>query len=178
MADTDDHLSEIASSIPPVNPEELTLKHSAFLAQLLMEEVYLESAIVESHYHTALSLRASDGPTGKVLGAKPSPNNMPVSEHNVQIPQQVLWAKAEGIERRTRLDLLKRTCKTSIWSEEDDEEMTLPDPETPLVYSLHYAQQGRHEWDEDEMPPETMGRMKKQEKGKSTTGAIRWLRCG
>ena len=65
-------------------------------------------------------------------------------------------------ERRTCLDLLKRTWKTSIWSEADDEEMTLPDPEVLLVYSLHYA------WDlEDELPPETMGRMKKQEKGKS-----------
>ena len=32
--------------------------------------------------------------------------------------------------------------ETSIWSEEDDEEMTVPDPETPLVYSLHYAQEG------------------------------------
>ena len=42
--------------------------------------------------------------------------------------------------------------------------MTLPDPEVPLVYSLHYAQQGRQDW-EDELPPETMGRMKKQEKG-------------
>ena len=31
----------------------------------------------------------------------------------------------------------------SIWSEEDNEEMTLPDPETSLMYSLHYAQQGR-----------------------------------
>ena len=60
--------------------------------------------------------------------------------------------------------------KTSIWSEEDDEEMTLPDPEIPLVYSLHYAQQGRQDW-EDELPPETMGRMTKQEKGKSNLHA-------
>ena len=44
--------------------------------------------------------------------------------------------------------------------------MTLPEPEVPLVYSLHYAQQGCHDW-EDELPSETMGRMKKQEKGKS-----------
>ena len=84
-------------------------------------------------------MRASNGPTGQVPGAKPSPNNMPVSGHDVQTLQQVLWAKAEGIEQRTRLDLLKRTWKTSIWSEEDDEEMALPDPETPFVYSLHYA---------------------------------------
>ena len=63
--------------------------------------------------------------------------------------------------------------------------MTLPDPEVPLVYSLHYVQQGhqdflhcacpRYPWGargghhdyEDELPPETMGRMKKQEKGNS-----------
>ena len=48
--------------------------------------------------------------------------------------------------------------------------MTLPDPEVPLVYSLHYAQQGRQDW-EDELLPETMGRMKKQEKGKSNLHA-------
>ena len=48
--------------------------------------------------------------------------------------------------------------------------MTLPDPEVPLVYSLHYAPQGRQDW-EDELPPETMGRMKKQEKGKSNLHA-------
>ena len=44
--------------------------------------------------------------------------------------------------------------------------MTLPNPETTLVYSLHYPQQGCHDWD-DKLPPETLGCMKKQEKGKS-----------
>ena len=48
--------------------------------------------------------------------------------------------------------------------------MTPLDPEVPLVYSLHYAQQGRQDW-EDELPPETMGCMKKQEKGKSNLHA-------
>ena len=48
--------------------------------------------------------------------------------------------------------------------------MTLPNPELALVYSLHYAQQGRQDW-EDELPPESMGRMKKQEKGKSNLHA-------
>ena len=48
--------------------------------------------------------------------------------------------------------------------------MTLPDPEVPLVYSLHYAQQGCQHC-EDELPPETMGHMKKQEKGKSNLHA-------
>ena len=134
----------------------LTLKHSAFLAQLLMHEVNLrESTHGGSHDHAVFSVHATDGPTGQVPGPKPSPDNMPVFWYDVQDLQQVLWARAEGIERQTRLDLLKRTWKTSIWSKEDDEEMTLPAPEVPLVYSLHYAQQGRQDWD-DELPPETM----------------------
>ena len=48
--------------------------------------------------------------------------------------------------------------------------MTLPNPKVPLVYSLHYAQQGRQD-QEDETPPETVGRMKKQGKGKSNLHA-------
>ena len=149
----------------------LTLKHSAFLAQPLMDEVDLgETTHGRSHDHAVFSMQATDGPTGRVPGAKPSPNNMPVSWYNVQDLQQVLWAEAEGIERQTGLDLLKRTSRTCIWSEKDDEEMTLPDPEVPLVYSLHYAQQGCQDW-EDELPPETMGRMKKQGKGKSNLHA-------
>ena len=41
--DADDQLSEIASSIPPDNPSCVKLQHSAFLAQLLLEEVDLGS---------------------------------------------------------------------------------------------------------------------------------------
>ena len=41
--DADDQLSEIASTIPSVDPSCVDLKHSAFLAQLLLEEVDLES---------------------------------------------------------------------------------------------------------------------------------------
>ena len=48
--------------------------------------------------------------------------------------------------------------------------MTFPDPEVPLVYSLHYAKQGRQDW-EDELPPETMWRTKEQERGKSNLHA-------
>ena len=48
--------------------------------------------------------------------------------------------------------------------------MTLPDPEVTLVYSLHYAQQCCQDL-EDELPPEMMGRMKKQEKGKTNLHA-------
>ena len=52
VADAGDHLNEIASSIPPVDPEVLTLKHGAFLAQLLMEEVDLDESIHDgSHDH-------------------------------------------------------------------------------------------------------------------------------
>ena len=40
--DADDQLSEIASTIPPVDPSCVDLKHSAFLAQLLLEEVDLQ----------------------------------------------------------------------------------------------------------------------------------------
>ena len=156
--------------IPPVDPEVVTLKHSAFLPQLLMEEVdFGESAPGGSDDHAVFSMRATDGPSGQVPGAKPSPNKMPVSWYDVRELQQVLWAEAEGIERRTRLDLLKRTQKPSIWSEEDDEEITLPDPETPLVYSLPYAQE-RQDW-EDELPPETVGRIRKHDKGKGNLRA-------
>ena len=41
LPDAGDHLSEIGNALPPVNPEALTLKHSAFLAQMLMDEVVL-----------------------------------------------------------------------------------------------------------------------------------------
>ena len=171
FADADDRLSIIASAIPPVDPEVLTLKHSAFLAQLILDEGDLgESTHGGSHEHAVLSMQATDCPTSEVPSAKPSPNNMPVSWYDVQDLQHVLWAKAEGIEQPTRLDFLKRTWKTPIWAEEDDEEMTLPDPEVPLVCSLHYAQQGCQDW-EDDLPPETMGRMRKQEKEKSNLHA-------
>ena len=171
LADADDRLSDIASAIPPVDPEVVTLKHSDFLLQLLMDERDLgESAHGSSHDHASFSMQVTDSPTGQVPGAKPSPNNMPVFWYDVQDLQQVLWAKADGIQRRTRLDLLKRTLKMSIRSEEDDEEVTLSDPEVSLVYSLHFAQQGRQDW-EDELPAETMGRMEKQERGKSNLQA-------
>ena len=122
LAHADDRLSEIATAIPPVDPEVLTLKHRAFLAQLLMDEVDLgDSTPSGSHDLDVFSMQATDGPTGQVPVAKPSPNNMPLSWYHVQELQQALWAKAEGIERRTRLDLVERTWKTSIWSKEDDE---------------------------------------------------------
>ena len=41
--DADDQLSEVDSTFPPFDPSCIDLKHSAFLAQLLLEEVDLES---------------------------------------------------------------------------------------------------------------------------------------
>ena len=132
-----------------------------------MDEVDLsESTASGCHDHTVFSMRATNGPTGQVPCAKPSANNMCVSWYDLQDLQGVPWAKVEGVERRTRLGLLDRSLKKYIWSEEDDEEMTLPDPEVPLVYFLHYVQQGRQDL-VDELPPETMPRMKKQAKQKS-----------
>ena len=65
LADADDRLSDIASPIPPVDPEVLTLKHIAFLPQLLMDEVDLgESAHGGSHDQAVFSMQATDGPTG------------------------------------------------------------------------------------------------------------------
>ena len=72
LADADDHSSNIASAIPPVDPEMVTLKHSAFLALLLMDEVDLgESPHGKSHDHAVFSMQATDGPTRQVPGAKP-----------------------------------------------------------------------------------------------------------
>ena len=59
-----------------------------------------------------------------------------------------MYLKAEGIERQERLQYLRQTRKSSIWSEEDDDSYMLPDPEIPLVYSLHYGQQCPPEWND------------------------------
>ena len=115
LADADSRLRNIATAIFPVDPEVLTPKHSALLGQLLMDEVDLgQSTPGGSHDGAIFSMQATDGPTGQVPGAKPSSNNMPVSWYDVQYLQQVLWAKAEAIERRTRLDLLRMTWRMSI----------------------------------------------------------------
>ena len=82
-----------------------------------------------------------------------------------------MYLKAEGIERQERLQYLRQTWKYSIWSEEDDESYTLPDPEIPLVYSLHYGQQCPLEWDDGTVPAETADPHKKKEHGKSNLHA-------
>ena len=58
LADADDRLSYIASGIPPVDREMVTLKHSAFPAQLLMDEMELgEPPHGGSHDHAVFSCR-------------------------------------------------------------------------------------------------------------------------
>ena len=82
-----------------------------------------------------------------------------------------MYLKAEGIERQERLQYLRQTWKSSIWSEEDDHFYTLPDREIPLVYSVHYGQQCPPEWDDCSVPAETADRQRKKEHGKSNLHA-------
>ena len=103
--------------------------------------------------------------------ARPAANNMPLSEHDNQELRRLLYLKAEGIKRQERLQYLRQTVKSSIWSEEDDDSYTLPDPELPLVYSLHYGQHCPSEWDDGSVPVESADRQKKKEHGKSNLHA-------
>ena len=175
--DADDQLSEIASTIPPVDPSCVDLKHSAFLAQLLLEEVDLESTSEHASPVGKPVLHMQPMHTGEPVArsadalARPAANNMPLSEHDTQELRRLLYLKAEGIERQERLQYLRQTWKSSIWSEEDNESYTLPDPEIPLVYSLHYGQQCPPEWDDGSVPAETADWQKKKEHGKSNLHA-------
>ena len=103
--------------------------------------------------------------------AQPASNNMPLSEDDTQELRRLLYLRAEGIERQERLQYLRQTWKSSIWSEEDDDSYTPPDPGIPLVYSLHNGQQCSPEWDEGSVPAETADRLKKKEHGKSNLHA-------
>ena len=171
--DAEDQLSEVVSTIPPIDSSCVELKHSALLAQLLLEEVVLESTSeptspvgkpVLHMQHTHSSEPVAQSPDALVRHAS---NNMPLSEHDTQELRRLLYLKAEGIERQERLQYLRRTWKSSIWSEEDDDFYTLPDPEIPLVYSLHYGQQCSPEWDDGSVPAETADRQKEKEHSKS-----------
>ena len=125
--DADDQLSEIASTIPPVDPSCVDLKHSAFLAQLLPEEVDLESTseptspVGKPVLH--MQPMHTDEPVARSPDAlaRPASNNMPLSEHDTQELRELLYVKAKGIERQERLQYLRQTWKSSIWSEEDDD---------------------------------------------------------
>ena len=141
--DADDQLSEIASSIPPVHPSCGELNHTAFLAQLLLEEVELGSTSEQTSpvgkpvlhmQHTCSGEPVTQSPDAV---ARPASNNMPLSEQDTPEIRRLLYLRAEGIERQERLQYLRQTWKSSIWSEEDDDSYMLPDPEIPLVYSLH-----------------------------------------
>ena len=78
LTDADDGLSNIASAIPPVDREVLTLKHSAFLAQLLMDEVDLvESTHGRSHDHALFSMQATDAPTRSPAPSRNTPPTCP-----------------------------------------------------------------------------------------------------
>ena len=175
--DADDQLSEIASSIPPVDPSCVELKHSAFLAQLLLEEVDIESTSEPTSpvgqpvlhlQHTCSGESVAQSPDALV---RPASNNMPLSEHDTQELRRLLYLKAEGTERQERLQHLRQTCKSSIWSEEDNDSYTLPDAEIPLVHSLHYRQQCTPEWDDGSVPAETADRQRKKKNGKSNLHA-------
>ena len=86
--DADDQLSEIASTILPVDPSCVDLKHSAFLAQLLLEEVDLESTSGPASPGGKPVLHMQPMHTGEPVAwspdalARPASNNMPLSEHD------------------------------------------------------------------------------------------------
>ena len=107
--DADDQLSEITSTIPPVDPSCVDLKHSAFLAQLLLEEVDLESTSEPAPHVGKPVLHMQPMHTGEPMAqspdalARPASNNMPLSEHDTQELWRLLYLKAEGIERQERL---------------------------------------------------------------------------
>ena len=82
------------------------LKHSAFLAQLLLEEVDLESTSEPAPPVGKPVLHMQCMHTGEPVArspdalARPAYNNMPLSEHDTQELRQLLYLKAEGIERQ------------------------------------------------------------------------------
>ena len=120
--DADDQLSEIASTIPPVDPSCVELRHSACLAQLLLEEVDPESTSEPTSPVGKPVLHMQHMNSGEPVAqspdalARPASNNMPLSEHDTQELRRLLYLKAEGIERQERLQYLTQTCKSSIWS--------------------------------------------------------------
>ena len=88
--DTDDQLSEIASSFPAVDPSCVELKHSAFLAQLLLEDVDLESSSEQTSPVGKPVLHMQYTCSGEPVAQNPdalarlASNNMPLSEHVTQ----------------------------------------------------------------------------------------------
>ena len=175
--DAEDHLSEMASTIPPVDPSCVELKHSALLAQLLLEEVDLqstsESTSVLVNRCCTCSICSQVNPLAEDpdAPARPASNIMALSEHDTQELRRLSYLRAEGIERQERLQYPRQTWKSSISTEEDDDSYKLPHPKIPLVYSLHYGQQCPPEWDDGSVPDETADRQKEKEHGKSNPHA-------
>ena len=171
----DDQLSQIASSIAPVHPSCVELKHSAFLAELLLEEVDLESPSESTSpvgksvlhmQHTCSGESVAQSPDAL---ARPASKNMPLSEHDTQELRRQLYPRARGIGRQERLQYLTQTWKSSIWSQEDDESYTLPDPEIPLVYSLHYGQECSPESDDGQYLPKRLNNRKRKSMVRATS---------
>ena len=104
--DADDQLSEIASSIPPVDPSCVELKHSAFLAQLLLEEVDLGSTSEPTSPVRKPVLHMQHTCSGEPVTQSPdalprhASNNMPLSEYDTQELGRLLYLRAEGNERQ------------------------------------------------------------------------------
>ena len=88
--DADDQLSEITSNIPPGDPTCVELKHSAFLAQVLLEEVDLESPSEPTSPVGKPVLHMQHTHSGEPVAQSPdalarsASNNMPLSEHDTQ----------------------------------------------------------------------------------------------
>ena len=94
--DADDQLSEIASTIPPVDPSCVDPKQSAFLAKLLLEEVDLESTSEPTSRVGKPMLHMQPMHTDEPLArspdalARPASNNMPLTEHDTQELRRLL----------------------------------------------------------------------------------------
>ena len=88
--DADNQLSDIASTISYVGPSCIDLKHSAFLAQLLLEKVDLEPASEPASPVGKPVLHMQPMHTGEPVArsadalARPASNNMALSEHDTQ----------------------------------------------------------------------------------------------
>ena len=124
-------------------PSFVHLKHSAFCAKLLLQELDLGSTSEQRSPVGKPVLHMQHTCSGEPAAQRPgaltrlASNNMPLLEHDAQELRRTLYLRAEGIERLERPQSLRQTWKSSIWSEVDDELYTLPDQKVPLVYSLH-----------------------------------------
>ena len=112
--DTDDQLSEIASSIPLVDPSCVELKHSAFPAQLMLHKVGLESTSeptspvgkpVRDMRHTCSGEPEAQSPDAL---ARPASNNMPMLEHDTQEVRRLLYLGAKVLGAKNGCNISDR----------------------------------------------------------------------